>query len=387
MMTTRYWLAGAIAAAALALPACGGDDDAAKPARADTQAVATTYADLVVAAYDASIASTKKMQTAIDAFVAKPSTASLAAARKAWLTARDDYIPTEPFRFYGGPIDDPDDGPEGKLNAWPMDEAYIDSVDGNLKAGIINDRKGHPRITAEAIVKANEQGGETNISSGWHAIEFLLWGQDTSPDGPCNRPASDYVTAPNAKRRGSYLRVTTQQLVDDLTSVREHWSPQGGEFRTSFLADSDRALRRILRGIGALNTGELAGERMAVAVESGEQEDEHSCFSDNTNADIVNDIKGIRMVYLAQFPGVSGASLDSLLRKTDPDLAQRLRSQIDATLAKAQAFPATFETMIAADEGSAELKALEDVISDLEEQGDTLADAAEALDVKVGFEV
>jgi len=126
---------------------------------------------------------------------------------------------------------------------------------------------------------------------------------------------------------------------------------------------------------------------MAVAVESGEQEDEHSCFSDNTNADIVNDIKGIRMVYLAQFPGVSGASLDSLLRKTDPDLAQRLRSQIDATLAKAQAFPATFETMIAADEGSAELKALEDVISDLEERGDTLADAAEALDVKVGFEV
>jgi len=162
---------------------------------------------------------------------------------------------------------------------------------------------------------------------------------------------------------------------------------QGGEFRTAFLADPDRALRRILRGIGALNSGELAGERMAVPFESKDQEDEHSCFSDNTNADVVNNIKGIRMVYLADFPGVSGASLHGLIAKQDPELANRLRSQIDATLAKARAFPATFETMIAAAEGSAQRKALEEVVTALEQQGDTLAAAAKALDVKVGFEV
>ena len=95
--------------------------------------------------------------------------------------------------------------------------------------------------------------------------------------------------------------------------MREQWSTQGGAFRTAFLADPDRALRRIMRGIGALAVGELAGERMAVAFESGDQEDEHSCFSDNTNADVVNDIAGIRMVYEADFPGVSGPSLQSLV--------------------------------------------------------------------------
>ena len=48
------------------------------------------------------------------------------------------YSPTEVFRFYGGPIDD-DNGPEGLLNAWPLDEVFIDYVLGNPDAGIIND--------------------------------------------------------------------------------------------------------------------------------------------------------------------------------------------------------------------------------------------------------
>ncbi len=375
--------------AGVALTACGGSDDdaGAKPSRADAGAVATTYADLVLGAYDASIASTEAMQTSIDAFLKKPSEARLEAARKAWLGARDDYIVTEPFRFYGGPIDDPEDGPEGKINAWPMDEAYVDYVAGNPKAGIVNDTKAYPKLTADVIVEANERGGETNISSGWHAIEFLLWGQDRSKTGPGSRPASDYDSARNAGRRASYLKLTTAQLLADLGRVRDQWAVQGGAFRTAFLADPDRALRRIMRGIGALAVGELAGERMAVAFESADQEDEHSCFSDNTNADVVNDIKGIRMVYLAELPGVSGPSLQSLVEARDPDLAGELRTELDEALAKAQAFPATFETMIAAAEGSTEREAMEDVMDDLEDFGETLGDAAEELDVKVGFAV
>ena len=375
-----------VLAAGLLLAACGsddGDDEGAKPARADAAAVATTYADLVLASYDATVDSAGTMQRSIAKFLDKPDKATLAAARKAWLSARDDYIPTESFRFYGGPIEEV----EGQINAWPMDEAYVDSVSGNPRAGIVNDTKGHPTITPEVIVEANEQGGETNISTGWHAIEFLLWGQDRSKNGPGARPASDYTSAPNAKRRAQYLRLATNQLLADLVSVRDKWAKEGGAFRVAFLADPQRAVTRILRGIGALTATELSGERMAVAYESGDQEDEHSCFSDNTNADIVNDIKGIRNVYLADFPGVSGLSLDSLVADRDPDLSKELRAEIDANLAKAQAFPATFETMIAAPAGSAERKALGDTIEGLEDQGDMLEDVAEELDIKVGFEV
>lgn len=377
--------------AAVVLAGCGSNDDkkAAKGAGEKTSkaAVAENYAEIVHAAYGASIDSAKQMQQAIDGFLQRPSANGLRDAKQAWLSARDDYIVTEPFRFYGGPIDDPKDGPEGLINAWPMDEAYVDYVDGDPDSGIINDRRGHPKITQDVIVAANEKGGETNISSGWHAIEFLLWGQDESKTAPGNRPLSDYTTAPNAKRRGSYLRLTTDRLLADLEGVHTQWAAGDGGYRAAFLADPDEALTKILRGIGALNSGELAGERMAVALESKDQEDEHSCFSDNTNADVVNDIKGIRMVYRGQFEQISGPSVDDLVADADADLAGELRRKIDATLTKVQAFPATFETMIAAKAGSPENKAISDVVAALEEQGADLAKAAKLLDVKVNFEV
>ena len=139
-------------------------------------AVVANYAAGVHASYSRSLGSARAMDMAIDAFLADPTPATLEAAKRAWLIARDDYGPTEAFRFYSGPIDNEEDGPEGLLNAWPMDESYIDYVEGDASAGIINMPGGYPQITAELIESLNEEGGEENVSTGWHAIEFLLWG-------------------------------------------------------------------------------------------------------------------------------------------------------------------------------------------------------------------
>jgi putative iron-regulated protein len=371
------------------LAGCGGDDEAASVPAERKAAVAERYADLVYAAYGASAASAEQLRERIDGFLARPTQARLRGARKAWIDARDDYVVTEPFRFYGGPIDDPKTGPEGLINAWPMDEAYVDYVAGDPHAGIVNDRTTYPKITEEVIVESNEKGGETNISSGWHAIEFLLWGQDRAKNGPGARPLSDYTTAPNARRRAAYLRLTTDRLVSDLRSVRAPWAPDGA-FRKTFLGDLDSALRKIFRGIGALSSHELAGERMAVAFESKDQEDEHSCFSDNTNADVVDDLRGIRAVYNGAAPDDDGApnraSVAALVMEADPALGEKLGKALDGSLAKAQAFPATFETMIAAPSGSPANRAIEQTIAAIEAQSELLKQAAARLDVKVGFE-
>lgn len=352
------------------------------PSADDLAATAQTYAELVAANYAASIASAIEMQTATDAFIAAPTDETLAAAKAAWLVARDDYGPTEAFRLYDGPIDNPDDGPEGQINAWPMDEAYVDYVEGDLTAGIINDPAGFPEITVDVLVAANEEGGETNISTGWHAIEFLLWGQDMSTDGPGNRPVTDYTMEANAARRGQYLQLLTTLLIDDLTFVADQWAPEG-DYRTEFLSDPSVALQRLLRGIGALSAGELAGQRMAVAFETKDQEDEHSCFSDNTNADIRNNVAGIRMVYLAEYEGIDGMSPSDLVAKVNPELDAELRENLDVALALTKAFPATFETMIAAPEGDANNAAFLAALVAIEDLGTLIAEAAAAL----GFEI
>ena len=366
----------------VATTACGADPGS----EIDPAAVATTYADLVDAAYQASIDSAMTMQVAIEAFLSDPTDESLATAKTAWVSARDDYTPTEAFRFYDGPIDDPDDGPEGQINAWPLDEAYIDYVADAPGAGIINDLSGYPEITADVLVEANEAGGETNISTGWHAVEFLLWGQDLAADGPGARPVTDYTTAANADRRGTYLQLVTELLVSDLQSVQAEWS-DGGAYRADFLSDPAAAIEKILRGIGALSAGELAGERMAVAYETRDQEDEHSCFSDNTNADVVGDLVGIQMVYLADFPGIDGPALSDLVAATDFDLDNTLREQIAASIALARAFPTTFDRMATAPDGDPARQALGDAISAIEAQGETIARVAAALGKTITLEV
>lgn len=273
---------------------------------ADTAAVRQVvahYVDIVHAGYQDSYNRAVSLQNALQVLTDRPSAAALEAAKNTWKRARIPYGETEAFRFYGGPIDDAD-GPEGQLNAWPMDESYVDYVAGNPCAGIINDADAP--ITQEHLLALNEQGGEENVSIGYHAIEFLLWGQDLSADGPGARPVSDYVEAP---RRVRYLHTVAAQLVGDLQSLVQEWAPgQNGNFRTAFLSQPpNEALRQILVGIGTLSRSELAGERMAVALESRDQEDEHSCFSDNTHIDIIQNAQGIQNVIEGRYVRSNGS--------------------------------------------------------------------------------
>ncbi|NLD75433.1 MAG: iron-regulated protein [Acidimicrobiales bacterium] len=353
---------------------------------ADALAAATTYADVVHQAYSDTITAAEELRTSIQALVGTPSEATLAAARQSWVAARALYGPTEAFRFYDGPIDDPDDGPEGQINAWPLDEAYIDYTVDTPDSGIVNDVANVPEITLDVVVAANEEGGETNISTGWHAIEFLLWGQDLSAEGPGARPANDFDTAPNADRRKTYITLLADLLISDLTSVRDQWATDG-EYRGEFLADPPKAVENILRGMGALSAGELAGERMAVAYETKLQEDEHSCFSDNTHNDILGNARGIRLAYTADYPGIAGTSLSEVIAKLDPDLDEDLRKQLDNNVAAAESLQAPFDQLILAGDDDPARAELLELIEDLQSQGDAIATMASNLGMQISIEI
>jgi len=399
--------ASAVGALAVGLVGCGSSDSGSDGAKKETTttaasstkkpvlseeqatAAATTYADLVFASYSDTVDATKQMQTDIEAFLANPTDATLQTAKESWLAARDVYGPTEVYRFYDGPIDNPDDGPEGQINAWPMDEAYVDYVQDDPEAGIINDTKGVPEITRDVIVEANEDGGETNISTGWHAIEFLLWGQDLSETGPGERPVTDYTTAANADRRGQYLTEVTDLLVDDLEGVTAQWDPDNGDYRAEFLKDPNQAVTNILRGMGALSAGELAGERIAVALDTKEQEDEHSCFSDNTDADVYNNALGIQRAYTEDYPGVDGTSLSDVVEEVNPELNQDLLDQLEAnvTLADSLKEYGTFEEIIRSDDDAEGRQKMNELVENLQDQGDAIAALGAALGYEVSLEV
>ena len=383
LVTTRLVLLTIVIA--LMATACGGDDSSSGGVALE-DAVAT-YAEGVYTSYSTSLTSAQEMAEAVDTFLADPSAETLEAAKQAWLKARDDYGLTEAFRFYSGPIDDEETGKEGLINAWPLDEAYIDYVDGNPDAGIVNDPETYPTIDTDLLVSLNEDGGETNISTGWHAIEFLLWGQDLNERGPGVRPVEDYTTNANAERRAIYLTTASDLLLEHLTELVEAWGPEGDNYRAEFEAlEASEAMRLIITGIGELSRGELAGERMNVAYEERSQEDEHSCFSDNTTNDIVANARGIEMVLLGEYPnGVSGTGVLDVVADADGELADQLRAEIDGSLAAVEAIPAPFDQHVrdgVSDDDPGRASILSGIEA-LEQQTETIVAAAEAIGVTI----
>lgn len=346
----------------------------------------STYADIVYASYADSLETATDLNDALIAFVAEPSEETLTDAQNAWLVARDVYGQTEAYRFYGGPIDD-EDGPEGQINAWPMDESYVDYVEGAPDAGIINNVDDFPEITIDLLLSLNEEGGEENVATGYHAIEFLLWGQDLSADSAGERPYTDYTSADNADRRGEYLLLVGQLLVDDLQTLVDAWSPEVEDnYRSDFLAlPTEDALSNILTGIGVLAKSELAGERIFTAYDNQDQEDEHSCFSDNTHADIIANAQGVINVYTGTYTSIdgteiSGVAIADIVESLDSDLNAELLALLDSVDVATHAIPVPFDQAIILPDGR---DLVFETVTALLDTGDKLVEVADAIGLTI----
>ena len=320
------------------------------PADAD---VLSNYADIALAGYEDSLLTAQALDQAIDALIADPSEATLTAAREAWKAARVPYQQTEAFRF-GNPIVDEW---EGKVNAWPLDEGLIDYVDASYgtesdsNALYVANVIANPNITIDgAVLDASEitpallqdnlqeaAGVESNVATGYHAIEFLLWGQDLNGTGPGagERPFTDYSTAEHADRRAAYLKAASSLLLDDLEGMVGNWEADGA----ARAALEEQGISTILTGMGSLSFGEVAGERMKLGLLLHDPEEEHDCFSDNTHMSHFNDAIGVQNVYLGKYTRVDGSvvegpSLSQVIAAKDEALDSEIKGLLDDTFAK-----------------------------------------------------
>ena len=390
----------------LSLVACGSDEDPEVTfPTAKAELALANYKTVVNANYTDVVTSAQALQAAIDAFIAAPSAATQDAAKNAWLAARLPYGPSEAFRFYDGPIDDPTTGPEGQINAWPLDENYIDYSRDDANSGIINRVAEVPAITVEVIAKANEAAGEKAISTGYHAIEFLLWGQDDATTGAGNgkRPFTDYVaggSAANQTRRADYLKAAAQLLVSDVQEVANAWKPGVADnFAAKFGVTASEgnavqsAIGDLLKSLGSMAKAELSGERMTVAYKNRDQEDEHSCFSDNTSVDLLGNALGIENVWLGRYGASDGVGLDEVVAEKDAALAAKTTADVAAAVAKLrvladlqQKSSTPLDVVIASPDGSASRTAMLDAITATKLIGDDVEKAAVALGLKIELE-
>ena len=388
------------------------------------------YSDIALANYSDALKDAKSLKTAIDAFAKSPTQANLDNAKKAWLTSRESYGQTEIFRLANGPIDAEDGwvadsygALEGQLNAWPLDENMIDytiDVNGAKTSGNIIDTVGvfNPggegasaidvtTITADAISSLNENGGDANVASGYHAIEFLLWGQDqdysnflkdsvtSGAMSAGNRALSDFTSEKNADRRLAYLQAASQKVVNDLEVIASAWQKEikgnAGLYQAALKGqltgenaskniNSNDALKQIIAGMGVFVKSELANERIAVAVLTPSEEDEHSCFSDNTHRDIANNYLGFKNILTASYNGKKyGKSLLDSVDKESKTRIENLMASIEKKIASVDEVARTkehFDYQIRPE--SAQSKVIVKLKNELRKLGDEMVYVAKA---------
>jgi len=397
--------------AALAISAGLSMSAMAGPAPKD---VLKIYADIAQAGYTDSLDTARTLKLAVDAMLADPTENTLRAARAAWIAARIPYMQTEAYRFGNAIVDDW----EGRVNSWPLDEGLIDYVassygtespENDLYAAnviasttlVIAGKKIDTTNLTKALLAETlqEAGGvEANVATGYHAVEFLLWGQDVNGTDPGNgaRAASDFdpknCTNGNCARRAEYLRTVTELLVDDLAWMAAQWGASGEARKTIEQGGNEAGLTAIMTGLGSLSYGELAGERIKLGLMIHDPEEEHDCFSDNTHASHFFDALGIRNVYLGTYRRidrsvVSGPSVSDLVRAVSPEIDEEVRAKLDATMDAMNALylraltTESYDQMIG--EGNeAGNKVVQDVIDALLAQTKAIERAVAALDLK-----
>ena len=389
-------------------------------ARAETaRAVIDGYADLALAKYGDSLSAARALDTAIDAFVDAPSAATHDAAKDAWLAARVPYQQTEAYRFGNAVVD----AWEGKVNAWPLDEGLIDYVDtafygeesaenGFYRANVVAERElevggvtvDATEITPELLERLHEiDGVEANVATGYHAIEFLLWGQDVNGTGPGagERPHTDYdptdCTNGHCERRAAYLAAASELLVSDLEEIVAAWE-EGGAARVDLDGQSDAmGIATILTGLGSLGYGELAGERMQLGLILHDPEEEHDCFADNTHNSHFYDARGIDNVYRGRYTALDGTevtvpSLSALAQGVDSDLDAEMIARLDATMeamgvmkARADDGVEAYDQMIGYgnDEGNAVVQGAIDALVEQTRTIEALVAALDAGDISI----
>jgi len=341
------------------------------------EAVIAHYVDVAEAKYGDALATARTLDKAIEDLLANPTEETLQAARSAWLAARVPYQQTEVYRFGNAIVDDW----EGRVNAWPLDEGLIDYVDASYGSESDENSLFTANVVANPSIEINgktvdagaitpefisgtlqEAGGiEANVASGYHAIEFLLWGQDLNGNGPGagSRPVTDYslenCTNGNCDRRREYLGAASDLLVADLEEMAANWKAGGAARAAVEESGVAGGLSTILTGMGSLSYGELAGERMKLGLLLGDPEEEHDCFSDNTHNSHRYDAVGIRTAYTGVYTRpdgseMTGPSLADLLSARDSAIADELSTDLDATVAAMEAMVERAETVEAYDQ-------------------------------------
>lgn len=337
------------------------------PASIDAQAFAAqagleAYTGLSRASQSAQVVDSK-----LASFLYHPNPMTHGELKQAWRQAYDDFLRAMVFAYL--PIQDP---PEWyskhiayrdlltQLDSWPIQGGYIDYVPGYPFSGIVNDLT--LVIDEQTLRNQHLFTDNSNASIGYHALEFMLWGdngersphdffpqENTAPvllnEGEHNHENSeaglDQGTEPapevhahteetnqpgmpepqNHNRRRQYVQVISEVLQKDLIRVQRRWEPSTGYYAQLIQQSTpDNTLQAALIAAQRLISEEILNKRFTL---------ESSEFSASSARDIEMLLHGLQLWFNPEDDGLQEGSLMFLMEQASAAKAGAFMQQLE----------------------------------------------------------
>ena len=292
------------------------------------------YTLLGYAMYSDAFSAVAELWKEIKVFDEAPSEPTFLQARHAWQTSRLAYDRTEVFRFPRSPIEE--ENLEELINAWDVQAGVVE-------ADIIGDPDAFPEISRQVLVQLSRSPEAPGVVTGWHVVEFLLWGPvGTERDARLTKFTDDGL----ADRRRAFLRAAMDLLVFHIGRVRGDWEEENYDnFAGAFLMErQDVVLGAVFTGISTLTREVMAGERLRAPLADNDPAQLLSRYSDTTTDDLLANLEGLKSIYGGTYVTshgrpVTGDGFKVLVASVDAALAEALDAALENATAKVEAIP------------------------------------------------
>ena len=316
---------------------------------ASTKEIALEYieqigADLIEAGIEIEM-----FQSSIGMLTGQANNENLSLSKQAWLDAHSAYEITTLHRYFATQLL----GEQGSLalmqiqyqiNHWPIIPGYIDYVNGYPDSGIVHDI--NVNLDVDSL---REQHGTFDISEvtlGFHVIEFLLWGYDTD-SGP--RPAADFdavleLTSEQTEsgysldqlsnnRRRLFLSVAIDTLVEDFRALQSLWLAKEPSIRREIESTSETELIVILAdSMSAMLTEELLLRSLYPMLNGNFAESIQSPYSRSTQNAVSSQLSGLEGLLLER-QTESGTTLERVFSAISDEFSEFFYQNFDASKA------------------------------------------------------
>ena len=329
MKKVRIYVLAMLAGIA-SLTGCGSDNgDDNTGSDFDRKAMLTNYADnLIVPGYQRFAETTTELKTAVEAFAASPSEATLATARQKYQQA---YLTWQELSMYEfGPADE--QMLRSNLNVYPTNATQIES---NVSSGTYD-------LQASANLAAK----------GFPALDYLLYGQATQAE-----VIAQYTTATTAANRKKYLQDITNLVAQQAQSTYDAWTQN---YSTTFKQSEGTAVGSAIGNlVNQLNSDIDITKRYKVGIPAGKftagtaRPTEAEAYYSHTSLELLlQNLRAEKALFLGMSAdNINGIGLDDYLNHVNAKkdamlLSDAIEQQFNLAIAAAEAINAPIDQAV-----------------------------------------